>query len=327
MSTNKNIGRKSNFNKNLNKILGTLLITLIMITSALSGIYCARNYTMPYSNEILIEFDEGTLEEVSISKEKCNVLVMGTDKSGFLTDVMMIAQIDPVDDCITVMSIPRDSRVKYKGSWTKLNGVHAIAQKKEKKGSEASIIAIKELTGIPINHFIKINFSAFQKTIDELDGVDFDVPQRMYYKDPFQDLYIDLKAGMQHLDGDKAEQLIRFRQYLNGDIDRIKVQQDFIHALAEQKLKIKYIGKIDNIYKIIAEDMETSMSIEDVIQLASRILDIGGDKITTLTMPNTPQTIGGASYVIPDEGGINTVRKEYFAYDSQGNDIERAVQE
>ena len=325
MSTN--LKRKNNFHKKFNKTLSVLLITFIMITSALGGIYCARSYTMPYSNEILSTFEEGTLEAVSISKEKCNILIMGTDKSGLLTDVMMLAQIDPVDDCITVMSIPRDSRVKYKGSWTKLNGVHSIAQKKEKKGSEASIIAIKELTGIPINHFIKINFNAFQKSIDELDGVDFDVPQRMKYKDPYQDLDINLQAGMQHLDGDKAEQLVRFRHYANGDIDRIKVQQDFLHALADQKLKLKYIGKIDNIYKIIAEDMETSMSIEDAVQLAGSILDIGGDKITTITMPNTPQYIGAVSYVIPDQGGIDSVRKEYFAYDSYGNDILRKVQQ
>ena len=89
----------------------------------------------------------------------------------------------------------------------------------------------------------------------------------------------------------------------------------------------KYVGKIDNIYRIIAEDMETSMSIEDAVQLAGRILDIGGDKITTLTMPNTPQYIGGVSYVIPDYDGISSVRREYFAYDSLGNDVERAIQE
>jgi LCP family protein required for cell wall assembly len=248
---------------------------------------------------------------------------MGTDKSGMLTDVMMIAQIDPNDDCITVMSVPRDSRVKYKNKWMKLNSVHATAQKNNKKGSEAAIIAIKELTGIPINHFVKINFNAFEKSIDELGGVDFDVPQRMKYKDPYQDLNIDLQPGLQHLDGNKTEQLVRFRQYTNGDIDRIKVQQELIHAIADQKLKLKYVGKVDNIYRIIAEDMETSMSIEDVVQVAGNVLDIGGDKISTITMPNTPQYVGNVSYVIPEYSQIDVVRKEYFGYDADGNDISR----
>lgn len=315
--------RKMSKRRKLKRTLCTFLITMIMITSALSGVYCARMYTMPYSSNIIKTFDEDTLEEVEITKEKCNILVMGTDKSGMLTDVMMIAQIDPNDDCITVMSVPRDSRVKYKNKWMKLNSVHATAQKNNKKGSEAAIIAIKELTGIPINHFVKINFNAFEKSIDELGGVDFDVPQRMKYKDPYQDLNIDLQPGLQHLDGNKTEQLVRFRQYTNGDIDRIKVQQELIHAIADQKLKLKYVGKVDNIYRIIAEDMETSMSIEDVVQVAGNVLDIGGDKISTITMPNTPQYVGNVSYVIPEYSQIDVVRKEYFGYDADGNDISR----
>ncbi len=315
--------RKMSKRSKIKRTLCAFLITMIMITSALSGVYCARMYTMPYSSNIIKTFDENTLEEVRITKEKCNVLIMGTDKSGMLTDVMMIAQIDPNDNCITVMSVPRDSRVKYKGSWMKLNSVHATAQKHDKKGSEAAIIAIKELTGIPINHFVKINFIAFEKSIDELGGVDFDVPQRMKYKDPYQDLNIDLEPGFQHLNGDQTEQLVRFRQYTNGDIDRIKVQQDLIHAIADQKLKLKYVGKADNIYRIISEDMETSMSIEDVVQIAGNILDIGGDNISTITMPNTPQYVGSVSYVIPEYSQIDAVRREYFGYDSDGNDIER----
>ncbi|MBR1970624.1 MAG: LCP family protein [Clostridia bacterium] len=314
---------KKTMKRKTKRTLCTVIITLIMFFSAFSGVYCARMYTMPYSSNIIKTFDEDTLEEVEISKEKCNILIMGTDKSGMLTDVMMLMQIDPIDNNITVMSIPRDSRVNYKGSWMKLNSVHANAQKQEKSGSEAAIIAIKDLTGIPINHFVKINFTAFEKSIDELGGVDFNVPQRMKYKDPYQDLDIDLKPGMQHLDGNQAEQLVRFRQYTNGDIDRIKVQQDLIHAIADQKLKLKYVGKVDNIYRIIAKDMETSMSIEDVVQISGNILDIGGDKIVTITMPNTPQYIGNVSYVIPEYGQIDTVRREYFAYDSEGNDIER----
>ena len=315
--------RKMSKRRKIKRTLCAFLITMIMITSALSGVYCARMYTMPYSSNIINTFDEDTLKEVEITREKCNILIMGTDKSGMLTDVMMLAQIDPNDDCITVMSVPRDSRVKYKGKWMKLNSVHSAAQKNDKKGSEAAIIAIKELTGIPINHFVKINFNAFQKSIDELGGVDFDVPQRMKYKDPYQDLNIDLQPGFQHLDGDKTEQLVRFRQYTNGDIDRIKVQQDLIHAIADQKLKLKYVGKADNIYRIIAEDMETSMSIEDVVQIAGNILDIGGDKIATITMPNTPQYVGSVSYVIPDYSQIDAVRRTYFGYDSSGNDISR----
>lgn len=302
------------------RALNALLISFLMIFAAVGGIYCAKLYTTPYSS-VVEDFQVGTLSEVKISKEKCNILIMGTDKEGLRTDVMMLAQIDPQRETAVVMSIPRDTRVKYAGSSRKITEVHAVGMNRGKHGSEAAIIAVKELTGIPINHFVKVNFDAFEDCIDELGGVDFDVPQRMKYRDPYQDLYIDLQPGMQHLDGDKSEQLIRFRRYKNGDLDRIKVQQDFIHAIAEQKLQMKYIGKIDDIYGIISDNMETSMTPADIVQCGMQMLSIGTENITTVTMPGTPEDIGGGSYVIPDYSGIDQIREASFGYDENGNEI------
>lgn len=299
-----------------NKITSFLkicIISLLMVIAALSGIYCAKIYTNPYSEDIISKLSIGTLHDVEIARERCNILILGTDKAGALTDVMMLAQIDPENEKVTVMSIPRDTRVKYKGRWMKINQVHSLGFKKsESDGIEAAILIVKELTGVPVHHFVKVNFNAFRECIDELGGVDFDVPQRMKYTDPYQDLYIDLKAGMQHLDGDKSEQLVRFRRYKNGDIDRIKVQQDFLHALADQHLKLKSVGKIDDLYKIVAKDMETSMTINDAVVGMKQVLSIGKEKIETITLPNTPQYIGEASYVIPLEKEIAKVCAEKF---------------
>ena len=104
--------KKRKKKKNLLSFLKGTLISLLMVVAALSGIYCARIYTTPYSR-IVDMFHEDTLDEVVISKEKCNILVLGTDKGGTLTDVMMLAQIDPNTQKAVVMSIPRDTRVKY----------------------------------------------------------------------------------------------------------------------------------------------------------------------------------------------------------------------
>ena len=300
------------FNR-ITSFLKICIVSLLMVIAALSGIYCAKIYTNPYSSDIITNLSEGTLLDVEIAREKCNILILGTDKSGALTDVMMLAQIDPVSEKVTVMSIPRDTRVKYRGRWMKINQVHSIGFKKsESDGIEAAILAVKDLTGVPIHHFVKVNFNAFRECIDELGGVDFDVPQRMKYSDPYQDLYIDLQAGMQHLDGDKSEQLVRFRRYKNGDIDRIKVQQDFLHSLADQQLKLKNVGKIDNLYRIVAKDMETSMNIDDAVQGMKQVVSIGTGNIETITLPNTPQYIGGASYVIPLDDEIAEVCSEKF---------------
>ncbi len=312
--------KKRRRKKRVLRALKGALLSVLLICAAFSGIYCAKLYTTPYSS-IVDNFAEGTLTEVRISQEKCNILVMGTDKEGLRTDVMMLVQIDPEKQKAVVMSIPRDTRVKYAGRSRKITEVHSVGHRNGKKGSEAAIIAVKELTEVPINHFVKVNFDAFSDCIDELGGVEFDVPQRMRYKDPYQDLNINLQAGMQHLDGDKAEQLVRFRQYKNGDLDRIKVQQNFIHALAEQKLQMKYIGKIDDIYRIVAENMETSMTPGDIVQCGMQMLSIGTGNIETITMPGTPQDIGGGSYVIPDYKGIESIRTSVFGYDENEKDI------
>lgn len=311
---------KKRTKKKVKRLLNIVLISVLMICASVSGVYCARIYTTPHSS-IVSDFAAGTLTDVKISKERCNVLIMGTDKEGLRTDVMMLAQIDPVSGRAVVMSIPRDTRVKYNGVKRKITEVHAVGHSRNKKGSEAAIVAVKELTGLPIHHFVKVNFTAFNDCIDELGGVDFDVPQRMLYRDPYQDLYINLHKGMQHLDGDKAEQLIRFRQYRNGDLGRIEVQQNFLHALAEQKLQMKYIGKIDDIYNIISENMETSMTPADMVQIGMELLDIGTGNIETVTMPGTPQDIGGGSYVIPDYEELGALVETYFSDATKEEDI------
>ena len=311
---------KKKTKRKVKRLLKIVLVSMLMICASVSGVYCAKLYTTPHSS-IVTDFAAGTLTDVRISKEKCNVLIMGTDKEGLRTDVMMLAQIDPVSGRATVMSIPRDTRVKYNGVKRKITEVHAVGHSKNKKGSEAAIVAVKELTGLPIHHFVKVNFTAFNDCIDELGGIDFNVPQRMRYSDPYQDLYIDLHKGMQHLDGDKAEQLIRFRQYRNGDLGRIEVQQNFLHALAEQKLQMKYIGKIDDIYGIISDNMETSMTPADMVQIGMELLDIGTGNIQTLTMPGTPQDIGGGSYVIPNYEELGALVETYFSDDVKEENI------
>lgn len=313
--------KKKKRRRNTTGVLKIILVTLILVFASVSGIYCAKLYTTPNS-DILGFLAPGTLENVEISKEKCNILIMGTDKDGLRTDVMMLAQIDPENGRATVMSIPRDTLVKYNGRNRKITEVHAVGMRKGKQyGTEAAILATKEMTGMPIHHFVKFNLKAFNDCIDELDGVEFNVPRNMYYSDPAQDLYINLKKGKQILDGNKAEQLIRFRRYTHGDIDRIKVQQDFIHALIDQKLQLKYIGRIDEMYEILSENMETSMSPDDMVQCAKQLLDMGTGNISTITMPGTPKDIAGGSYVIANYDEFLTVRENNFGYDAEGNEI------
>ncbi len=320
LATNATKVKKRKKKKAKNKKFEIALISCLMIVAMVLGVYSAKLYTTPHSEELISKFREGTLETVEISKEKCNILIMGTDVDGRLTDVMMIAQIDPVNKTASVMSIPRDTYVKYRGYSGKINGVHATYYDKElKSGSEDAILAVRELTGIPIHHFVKFNIKAFRQCIDELGGVDFNVPQNMNYSDPAQDLYINLKKGMQHLDGEKAEQLVRFRKYPEGDIKRIQVQQELMHALIDQKLNLKYVGEIGDIYSIVISNIETSMSPDDAVMCGQQLLEIGKENIKSITMPHI--IIDGQAWVKPNYSEILKVREEFFGYDMEGNEI------
>ena len=319
-SNKKNVRRK----KKDYTALKVSLLSLLMVAATVLGVFAARWYTTPHSNEILQSFDDGTLESIELANAKgdvkVNILIMGTDVSGLLTDVIMLAQIDTVKNTASVMSVPRDTYIKYRGYRGKINGVHSTYYDKQtKSGSEDAILAVKELTGMPIHHYVKFNTKAFRQCIDELGGVDFYVPRNMRYTDPAQDLYINLKKGQQHLDGDKAEQLVRFRNYPNGDIGRIKVQQDFMNALIEQKLNLKYVGEIGDIYSVLISNLETSMSPEDAVVCGELLLNIGKANIKSVTLPHN--FVEGASYVKPNYSELIKVREEYFGYDKYGNEI------
>ena len=194
--------------------LNVLLLIILAFVSAGLGIWLGQLFGKPVDENISVSAVHA-LDPV-VPSSKYNVLLMGTDASGNLTDVMMIYQIDPQNKMVNVLSIPRDTRIYYNKRVDKINAPHSYGQQKTdaggaKRGDEYAIRAVKALTGIPIHHYVCINFAAFRQIIDAIDGFDFDVPQDMDYDDDWQDLHIHLKKGFQHLDGDKAEQLVRFR--------------------------------------------------------------------------------------------------------------------
>ena len=146
--------------------------------------------------------------------------------------------------------------------------------------------------------------------MDAVDGVVFDVPQDMNYKDPYQDLVIDLDKGEQLLDGDKALQLLRFRRYPMGDLQRVSVQQDFIRAAFKQKLNLKYAFKASKIFEAVEENVTSSLTGAEVARLAMQVLGCGPDGITTLELPTYLSQNG--VYVIVDQNKIEDFVEENF---------------
>ncbi len=258
-----------------------------------------------------------SVEPVDKATGKVNVLILGVDKDGLRTDVIIVASYDLDNNKIEMLNIPRDTRMYIGNRYQKINAAHSLTQNGKIKGPQGSIEAVTRLTGIPINYYVEFSFDAFRNTIDALGGVDFDVPQRMKYSDPAQDLYIDLQPGYQHLDGDKAEQFVRFRKYPLGDIARVEAQQSFIKALAEQKLNFSIITKIPDLYRTLQDDIVTNFTIMDVMKYLPNIKELSAENINMHQLPgNFSGAEYTASYWITDMAALKTLISEVFGYDS-----------
>ena len=254
-----------------------------------------------------------------------NFLVCGVDEAETRTDVIFIVNFDSKSGTIKLLSVPRDTytevlpSVKEKVSSVgrsipnvvKINAVHAYAGKEV--GMECLEMQLEDLLGIDIDNYVLFNIDAFKAVVDIIGGVDMYVPYDMYYSDPVQGLYINLKEGQQVLNGDTAEQLVRNRQYVNGDLGRIEVQQMFISAFVKQVMNTDTIlSNAPSLIKAAFEYLKTDMSITDMLNYVKYIEDLKSSEILTETLPGYAQYINGVSYYIADTSSIGKTVDEIF---------------
>ena len=240
--------------------------------------------------------------------ESRNILLMGTDGSNERTDVMMLLMINAEQDRIDLVSVPRDTRVNYEGDYVKINSIA------EYGGVEDLMKTITSITGVNIDSYMSITFEGFRNVIDILGGVDFDVPEDMYYEDPYQDLYIDLAAGQQHLDGKKAEMVVRYRGYPNADLARIGVQQSFLRALYEQNLNAGLIVKAPALIPEMIQSVRTDLSIAQISSYLPMGQSLVSGDLQTHSLPGDSQYIDELSFFIVDQSQTNALISEIQSY-------------
>ncbi|WP_439566196.1 LCP family protein, partial [Gloeocapsopsis crepidinum] len=180
-----------------------------------------------------------------------------------LSDTMLLLRFDPEAEKLAVLSIPRDTRTEVEGlGTTKINTANAQG------GPALSAKATSDLlNGVPIDRYIRINVQGVEKLVDALGGVTVYVPKDMKYQDDSQHLYINLKAGRHHLDGDQALQLLRFRYDEYGDIGRIQRQQMLMRALMEQALNPATLARVPQIMSVIQTNIDTNLTVEELMAL------------------------------------------------------------
>ena len=217
-----------------------------------------------------VNTDETFFDRISEDKNKeLTFLLLGIDTKDISkdskerSDTMMLFKVDKSTGGISILSIPRDTKAYIRGrkNEEKINHAHAYG------GPELSIKAVKDLLGIDLDYYVRVDYKIVKEYVDLIGGVEVDVPMNMHYEDPVADppLYIDLKEGRQVLDGDKALQFLRFRKgskgckgYKDADIGRIKAQQQFIKATMEQSLKPGNIVKLPQIISTYYKYVDTN---------------------------------------------------------------------
>lgn len=229
------------------------------------------------------------------SEDYYTILVFGADVVSGLTDTIMLVSYDVTNQSATVMSIPRDTQVNVRTRWSKsINGVY-YANGKDEKGIKALKNEVSELVGFDPDYYIMIDWEIVGKMVDAIGGVDYDVPWHMGYSDDTQGLDIYFEPGMQHLDGKRAMELVRWRKNNDGtksegggsDLNRLKLQHDFLKAVLKQTLQLKNVTKVGQLSELFGENVVSDLTIENLFWFAQSAI-FGGlevDDVNFVTMP------------------------------------------
>lgn len=227
-----------------------------------------------------------------------------------LSDTMLLLRFNPADQKLVVLSIPRDTRTAVDGlGVTKLNEANLYG------GPALSAVAVSTLLDdVPIDRYVRINVQGVEKLVDALGGVTVYVPHDMKYQDDSQHLYINLKQGEQHLNGNQALQFLRFRYDRYGDIGRVQRQQMLMRALLEQTLSPATLTRIPQILSVIQENIDTNLSVEELVALVGFASQVDRSKVQMLMLPGDFSEPGQyeASYWLPSYRRISEIVSQYF---------------
>lgn len=240
-----------------------------------------------------------------------NVLLTASDRTSGLTDVMMLVSLDRVKNTVTVMQIPRDTYASYTGdSYRKLNGAYKVLG-----GADGLRDFLSQAFSIKIDRYLMLSPDAFRSVVDAVGGVEIDLPRALYYYDPAQNYLIDLPAGKQRLNGEMAEQFVRYRSgYADGDLGRIDAQKLFLSAFFEQVKENMSPATLAKLASSVIDGVDSDFLLSDAISLSGELLSLDPENIFFVTAPGEAAVArsSGASYYVLSSKGTGEILREYF---------------
>ena len=298
--------------KNFIQKLGSFFFTLTLIAALIFSSLAALNIIMGE------EFDEiaGNILQTN-KKEVINALVCGINDN--MTDTIMYIRYEVKTGKIGIMSIPRDTSIA--GSTPPANSSYKINSIYRGSNTTELVKEVEDLIDVKIDYYLFFDSKMLISMIDEIGGIEVNVPMRMKYDDPTQNLHIDLQPGTQVLNGKQAEQFVRFRKnndgtgYSGGDIERTKTQQEFIKKFISSVLSPKNVFKIKNLIEIALNNTDTNITLREALKYVTDLRKVDVDNMVTCTAPGNYYDATNpvwVSFWVLDEDEVRRVIKEDF---------------
>lgn len=290
------------------KIIRRSLVCTLLLMLVTAGTAAALwfNSIVARLNDAGIITDElrAVLVDSDVTREPFYMLLLGTDgrpgESTYRTDSIILARVDATTQQVTLISIPRDTKVVYNGSTMKINAVFTYGQIDDGNGAEEMVEAVNELCGVEISEYAEINFQGMEKLIDAVGGIDLYIPEGDAVEGDSH-LDVDVPAGQQHLDGEHALAFARSRYlFADGDYTRMRHQRMVLGALADKILNNLDIGTIPAILDSLADMVHTSLSVDEILSLVNAMRGMDTDSMYSANIPSwagEDTYIDGQSYV------------------------------
>ena len=283
-----------------------IILIVIIIVAVVAG------WTIFGNRDVVIDLMLGQ-QAGSEPPKPVNILLLGTDKGGMRADTIMMAGFDPSSGKASLLQIPRDTYVVNKRNDKKINSAYF-------SGFQTIANEVYSVAGVKPEKYLVVDFEGLRKIVDEIGGVEVDVPFDMKYDDPEQNLHIDLKKGVQVLDGKKAEQFVRYRKsndgkgYAEGDLGRVNAQKNFIKALLNKALSGGNIFKVPKLISIATTYTKGNLTQNEMLKYLNAIRKIKQEDIQFMTLPGEPKYFGHGWYFVVDKPKAREMMAQHFTY-------------
>ncbi len=285
------------------KKIGITVISILAVLIIGGAAYGWYAWNEIFSGKAAVTVPKNSNMSSAELKGRVSILLLGADQrekeTAYNTDSIILVTIDTENKRISLLSIPRDTKVEdKKGNTIKINSIAGA------EGPVALQQTVSDLTGLPVSGYVLTNFEGFKEIIDALGGVTINVEKNMYYETGDKtDGIINLKKGIQRLDGSKALQYARFRYDALADISRTARQQAVLKAVAKELLQVSTVPKIPTLIPKFRDAVESNISLADTLKLAQVVVGFDQSNMISQTLPGKFVTIKGLSYweVDPEE--------------------------